>query len=52
MSNPEVIAALTAGVIGIIGAVFNGIALLRHTSNPDAHSNPTPAEHDTSANTP
>lgn len=50
--SPEVIAALAAGIAGIIGAIFNGIALLRHTSNPDAHADTAPAEPGKPANTP
>jgi hypothetical protein len=44
MWTPPVIAALSAGITAVIGAVFNGIALLRHASNPQAHASQPPQE--------
>ena len=35
--TPELIGAYAAGIVAIIGAIFNGIALIRHVSNTNAH---------------
>jgi len=37
MWNPATITALTAGVAGIIAAVFAGVAQIRHGNDPGAH---------------
>lgn len=40
-----VIGALCAGIAGIIGAVFNGIALVVHARNPAACKTNEPQDH-------